>query len=204
MPLSPKYKPVSSSEWYILMDMFRIWCHPETYVPPAVVELRTHKSEIRFARNVEAEIVTIVIWEAGCLQIRLSNYKFLFLSHEIWKWMSWVPIMASLQANLKEIKRPTTLYIATRQMNWPPLSNWNPLFVQQTSVSLPNSCDIIDSNINDSAAHNWAWPTEWKYSHGTKAVDVTAKFTILICQGQTVNPTFNVYITTLASPKGLG
>lgn len=54
--------------------------------------------------------------------------------------------------------------------------------MQQTSVSLPNSCDIIDSNINDSAVHNWAWPTEWKYSHGTKAVDVTGKFTILICQ----------------------
>lgn len=96
--------------------------------------------------------------------------------------MSWVPIMASLQANLKEIKRPTTPYIAIRQMNWPPLSNWNPLFVQQTSVSLPNGCDIIDSNINDSAVHNWAWPTDWKYSHGTKAVDVTAKFIILICQ----------------------
>lgn len=116
----------------------------------------------------KAEIVTIVIWEAGCLQIRLSNYKFLFLSHEIWKWVSWVPIMASLQTNLKEIKRPTTLYIATRQMNWPPHSNWNPLFVQQTSVRLPNSCDIIDSNINNSAVHNWAWPTEWKCSHGTK------------------------------------
>lgn len=118
--------------------------------------------------NVGTEIVSIVIWEAGCLQIRLSNYKFLFLSHEIWKWMSWVPIMASLQANLKEIKRPSTPYIATRQMNWPPLSNWNPLFVQQTSVSLPNSCDIIDSSINDSAEHNWGWPTEWKYSHGTE------------------------------------
>lgn len=33
--------------------------------------------------NVRAEITTIVIWEAGCHQIRLPNYKLLFLSREI-------------------------------------------------------------------------------------------------------------------------
>lgn len=94
---------------------------------------------------------------------------------------SWVPIMASLRANLKEIKRPTILYIATRRMNWPPRSNWNLLFIQQTSVSLPNSCDIIDSNINDGSAHNWAWPA-LKIFTWDKAVDVIEKFTVLICQ----------------------
>lgn len=74
--------------------------------------------------------------------------------------MSWVPIMASLRANLKEIKRPTTPYIATRQMNCPPppLSNWNPLFVQHTSVSAASGCDIIDSAVDDVAVHNCAWP----------------------------------------------
>lgn len=139
MPLYPKYKLVLPPVMAYINGYVAYRVSHRRVSPAGCSQAAHTHTSLRFLlppRNVEEEIVAIVIWEAGCLQIRLSNYKFLFSSHEIWKWMSWVPIMASLQANLKEIKRPTTSYIATRQMNWPPLTNWNPLFVQQTSVSL--------------------------------------------------------------------
>ena len=68
-------------------------------------------------------------------------------------------------------------------MNWSQLSNWNLLFVQQTSVSRANGCDIIDSSINASTVHNWDWPSVKKIHRGQRQPESRGEIPpLLVCQ----------------------